>query len=80
MRCGAVLCCAVRFRLLGTGLDVAEGDALRSRLPNDSQSTLTNNFMTTYGAARTLVETFVESLPQLAALARRGRVGRLRAL
>ena len=42
------------------------GDALRSRLPNDSQSTLTNNFMTTYGAARTLVETFVESLPQLA--------------
>ena len=42
------------------------GDALRSRLPNDSKSTITNNFMDTYGAARTLVETFVESLPQLA--------------
>ena len=42
------------------------GDALRSRLPNDSKSTITNTFMNTYGAARTLVETFVESLPQLA--------------
>ena len=33
------------------------GDALRSRLPNDSKSTITNNFMNTYSAARTLVET-----------------------
>ena len=42
------------------------GDALRLWLPNDSKSTITHTFMNTYGAARTLVETFVESLPQLA--------------
>ena len=37
------------------------GDALQRRLP-----TRFANFMITYGAARTLVETFLESLPQLA--------------
>eukprot|EP00936_MAST-01D_sp_MAST-1D-sp1_P002314 g2314.t1 len=40
-------------------------DALRARLPNDSHSSVTRSFMITYSAARTLVETFLESLPQL---------------